>query len=108
MREHHYYVYMMMSSSRRALYTGVTNNLDRRVMEHKSGFLPGFSSDYCTHRSVWFERYSYIQRAIAREKQIKGWLRSKKVGLIESVNPHWSDLAAEHFRSAQKSKPMSS
>ena len=93
MREHHYYVYMMMSSSRRALYTGVTNNLDRRVMQHKSGALPGFSSDYCTHRLVWFERYSYIQHAIAREKQIKGWTRAKKLALILAENPEWADLS---------------
>ena len=95
MREHHYYVYMMISSSRRALYTGVTNNLERRVFQHKNDEFEGFSHDYQAHRLVWFERYSNIQTAIAREKQLKGWRREKKNRLVRMMNPEWRDLSAE-------------
>jgi len=95
MREHHYYVYMMISNSRRALYTGVTNNLERRVFQHKNDEFEGFSQQYRAHRLVWFERYSNIQTATAREKQLKGWRREKKNRLVHRVNPEWKDLSAE-------------
>ncbi|HLK32344.1 MAG TPA: GIY-YIG nuclease family protein [Terriglobales bacterium] len=95
MREHHYYVYMMISSSRRALYTAVTNSLDRRVFQHKNDEFEGFSQQYQTYRLVWFERYSNIQTAIAREKQLKGWRREKKNWLVQRMNPEWRDLSAE-------------
>lgn len=95
MREHHYYVYMMISSSRRALYTGVTNSLDRRVSQHKNNEFEGFSQQYQAHRLVWFEEYSNIQTAIAREKQLKGWRRAKKNWLVRMRNPEWRDLSAE-------------
>ncbi len=95
MREHHYYVYMMISSSRRALYTGVTNSLDRRVFQHKNEEFEGFSQKYRAHRLVWFERYSNIHTAIAREKQLKGWRREKKNWLVRMLNPEWRDLSAE-------------
>ena len=94
MREHHYYVYMMISSSRRALYTGVTNNLERRVFQHKNDEFESFSHQYQAHRLVWFERYSNIQTAIAREKQLKGWRRAKKNWLVQMTNPEWRDLSA--------------
>ena len=75
------------------LYVGVTNNLERRVYEHKTGALPGFTSKYKIDRLVYYEETSDIRGAIAREKQIKGWLRRKKIELIESQNPLWVDLA---------------
>ncbi len=94
-REHHYYVYMMVSSSRRALYTGVTNNLERRAFQHKNDEFEGFSSQYQAHRLVWFERYGNIHTAIAREKQLKGWRRTKKNWLVEMTNAEWRDLSTD-------------
>jgi putative endonuclease len=91
-----YYVYIMTNKSR-TLYTGVTNNLERRVYEHKHGLVLGFTRTYNVKRLVYFEDTPDIQGAIAREKQIKGWLRAKKVALIESVNPKWEDLSAEWY-----------
>ena len=88
-----FWVYIMSSKSG-TLYTGITNSLDRRVYEHKQHLMiPGFTAKYDCTRLVYFEQYSEPRRAIAREKQIKGWLRSKKIALIESMNPHWNDLA---------------
>ena len=82
-----------MSSKSGTLYTGITDNLDRRIYEHKQHLIPGFTSKYDCTRLVYLEDYSEARCAIAREKQIKGWLRSKKIALIESMNPHWNDLA---------------
>ena len=81
-----YYVYILASRSRN-LYVGVTNDLERRVYEHKRKLVPGFTTRYNIDRLVYFEATEDVQSAIAREKQIKGWLRSRKVSLIESVNP---------------------
>jgi putative endonuclease len=89
-----YYVYIMASRSR-VLYTGVTNNIVRRVNEHKQHVNPGFTSRYRVTRLVYFEEFRYILSAIAREKQIKGWRRSRKVELIEGRNPRWRDLARD-------------
>jgi putative endonuclease len=86
-----YYVYIM-SSEARILYTGVTNDLVRRVYQHKNGLLPGFTSKYKIERLVYFETTSDVRTAISREKQIKGWMRKKKIELIESVNPGWEEL----------------
>jgi putative endonuclease len=88
-----YYVYIMASASR-ALYTGVTNNIERRAGQHKEGKIPGFSARYKTRELVYAEPFGDIRAAIAREKQIKGWLRKKKAALIRSVNPRWEDLSA--------------
>ena len=87
-----YYVYMMTNKSR-TLYTGVTNDLERRVYEHKQKLVPGFTAKYNITRLVYFEVTQDVRAAIAREKQIKGWLRRKKITLIESVNPEWKDLS---------------
>ena len=95
-----YYVYIMANRSR-TLYTGVTNNLERRVYEHKHKLVEGFTKKYNITRLVYYEQTSDIKAAIAREKQIKGWLRSKKVSLIESLNPNWSDLSVEWFEREQ-------
>ena len=91
-----YYVYIMTNKSR-TLYTGVTNNLVRRVYEHKNKLIPGFTSKYNIRFLVYYEATSSIQSAIEREKQIKGWLRAKKVALINSMNPEWKDLSEEWF-----------
>jgi methylglutaconyl-CoA hydratase len=91
-----FYVYMMSSKSR-VLYTGVTNNIHRRVWEHKHDEIPGFTSDYRVHRLVYFQSFQYVGNAIAREKTIKGWLRRKKIALIESQNPTWEDLSENWY-----------
>jgi putative endonuclease len=83
-----------MTSQSRTLYTGVTNNLERRIYEHKHKLLPGFTSRYNINVLVYYESYADIQEAIAREKQIKGWLRARKIALVDSVNPRWDDLSA--------------
>jgi len=97
-----YYVYIMTNESR-TLYTGVTNDLTRRVYEHKHKLVPGFTSKYNITQLVYFETTSDIRAAIAREKQIKGWLRKKKIALIESVNPCWKDLSNEPSENADPS-----
>jgi putative endonuclease len=91
-----YYVYIMTNRSK-TLYTGVTNNLIRRVNEHKKKVHPGFTSQYNIDRLVYFESCTDIRAAIAREKQIKGWLRVKKIALIESTNPEWRDLSLDWY-----------
>ena len=89
--DHKYWVYIVTSSSG-TLYTGMTNNIERRVSEHKSGEFEGFTSQYHCNRLDYCESYGFVQEAIAREKQLKGWRRSKKIALIESQNPRWQDL----------------
>jgi putative endonuclease len=86
-----------MTNKSRTLYTGITNNLERRVYEHKNKIVPGFTARYNINTLVYFEETPDVLSAIAREKQIKGWLRSKKISLIEAVNPQWIDLSAEWF-----------
>ena len=90
------YVYILASKSG-VLYIGVTNRLTRRTIEHRQKLLDGFTKRYNVTRLVHWERFGDIRSAIAREKQIKGWLRSKKVALIESRNPGWIDLADGYF-----------
>lgn len=87
-----YCVYILASRSRN-LYTGVTNNLERRMIEHRDGLVPGFTSRYRISRLVHFEQFGDIRVAIAREKEIKAWRREKKIWLIERQNPKWEDLA---------------
>jgi putative endonuclease len=84
-----------MSNRSGTLYMGVTNDLARRLYAHKNKLIPGFTEKYRITRLVYFEITSDVESAIAREKQIKGWLRSKKIALIESVNPEWKDLGEE-------------
>jgi putative endonuclease len=91
-----YYVYILANVSRR-LYVGVTNDLERRVYEHKHKLLSDFTSQYNITRLVCVEATTDVYAAIAREKQLKGWLRRKKVALIEAQNPTWVDLSAEWF-----------
>lgn len=91
-----YYVYIITNNSR-TLYTGVTNNLARRVYEHKNKLVKGFTEKYNITELVYYEEMNDIQDAIRREKQIKGWLRAKKIALIESANPQWKDLGSDWF-----------
>ena len=88
-----YYVYILTNWSNRALYTGVTNNLERRLYEHKNKSVKGFTEKYNVNKLVYFDSTNDIKAAIAREKQIKGWTRNKKNALIESINPQWNDLS---------------
>jgi putative endonuclease len=83
----------MVGSRSRVLYCGVTNNLQRRVEQHREGQFEGFSAAYKCTRLVWFEPFQYVNYAIAREKQIKRWRREKKIALIEEANPGWEDLS---------------
>ncbi len=87
-----YYVYLMTSRKHGTLYLGVTNNLVRRVYEHKSKAVRGFTARYNVDRLVWFEYYDDPTNAIEREKDIKKWRRNWKIRLIEEVNPQWDDL----------------
>ena len=89
-----YFVYIMSSASR-TLYTRVTNDLERRVNEHKTGAVPGFTKRYRINRLVYFQETNDIAAAIAAEKQIKGLLRPRRIALIEAENPSWRDLSAE-------------
>jgi len=91
-----YFVYIMTNRSK-TLYTGVTNSLIRRVREHKLGIGSVFSARYRLDQLVYFERFEDVHNAIEREKQIKGWLRVKKIALIVSVNPAWRDLSLHWY-----------
>ena len=89
-----FFVYIMTNGPRsHVLYTGITGNLPHRVFQHKNKLVPGFTSRYNLTRLVYYEEFIYPDAAISREKEIKGWRRSKKIHLIESMNPHWHDLA---------------
>ncbi len=88
-----YYVYILASKSC-VLYVGVTNNLERRLFEHRQKLAPGFTAKYNVTRLVYFETFENVRDAIAREKQLKPWRREKKIALIEAMNPEWRDLSA--------------
>jgi putative endonuclease len=87
-----YYVYMLASGRRGTLYVGVTNDLIRRVYEHRNDLVPGFTKKYRVHRLIWFENHDDITEAIAKEKRMKRWRRSWKIELIEHQNEDWHDL----------------
>jgi len=87
-----YYVYIL-SNTARTLYIGVTSNLERRLYEHKNKLIEGFTKKYNLTKLVYYETTMDIRSAICREKQLKGWLRIKKIGLIEENNPAWDDLS---------------
>ncbi|HZZ34997.1 MAG TPA: GIY-YIG nuclease family protein [Caulobacteraceae bacterium] len=92
MRELASYVYILASRRNGTLYVGVTNDIARRVWEHKEGVGSAFVSKYGVHRLVWFEQHSSVVEAIAREKRLKRWRRAWKLALIEADNPTWRDL----------------
>lgn len=96
MPKHAYYTYLLASQSG-TLYVGVTNDLERRMREHKAGQFEGIAKKYRVNKLVYYEEYEYVEDAIAREKQIKGWGREKKLALFRESNPKWSDLAADWF-----------
>jgi putative endonuclease len=91
-----YWVYILSNKSR-TLYIGITNDIERRVVEHREKVQPGFTSGYNISRLVYYEEFGDPDSAIAREKQLKGWLRKKKIALIESMNPEWKDLSEGWF-----------
>ncbi len=87
-----YFVYILASKPHGTLYIGVTNNLERRSIEHRDGFVPGFTKRYGVKMLVYFEVFDGILEAIQREKSLKRWPREWKINLIERTNPHWQDL----------------
>ena len=90
--ERYYWVYILASDVGGTLYVGVTNNLVRRMYEHRMGLVPGFTKRYQVHRLVYFEPHTDIEAAIRREKRLKKWNRAWKIRLIEAQNPNWDDL----------------
>ena len=88
------YVYILSNWDDSVLYVGVTSNLPKRLYEHRSGFVEGFTKKYNIHKLVYYEEASYLRSALAREKQLKGWTRAKKNALIQRLNPEWKDLSA--------------
>ncbi len=92
-----FYVYILASKKRGTLYIGVTNNLERRIYEHKNNIIKGFTSKYKVYNLVYYEGFDYIDQAIAREKAMKFWKRNWKIELIEKVNPDWKDLYFENL-----------
>ena len=104
MRDRCYYTYIAASRTR-VLYVGVTGNIEHRVTQHKARASESFTSAYRCHRLVWFERYTSASAAIAREKQLKGWLRAKKVALIERENSAWIDLSENWGKSINGCHP---
>ena len=97
MSERQYFVYIMTNANNTVLYTGVTNNLYRRVLEHRSGKGGVFTSKYKVNKLIYCESGDDINAAILREKQIKGGSRQKKIDLVNSMNPEWKDLFEEFF-----------
>jgi len=93
------YVYILGNRSG-GLYVGVTNNLERRLLEHKQGLVEGFTQKYRIDKLLWYEAYDDIRDAIAREKQLKGWRRSKKAALIARKNPGYADISIEWYENA--------
>jgi putative endonuclease len=93
MRIHVYYVYILTNTHHNVLYTGVTNNLERRCYEHKQKKIKGFTQKYNVDKLIYFERFDSIDTAIAREKQIKGFSKEKKLALINKVNYDWNELS---------------
>ena len=88
-----YYVYILTNWLNSVLYIGVTNNLERRLFEHRNGIHEGFTKKYNLHKLVYYETTGDVKAAIAREKQLKRWSKAKKVELIENLNPQWKELA---------------
>ena len=95
-----YYVYILTNKNNKVMYVGFTNNLQRRVREHKKSLKDGFTKKYNVNKLVYFEEYSEVNQAIKREKQLKSLLRIKKNLLVESMNPKWEDLSVYIFRNS--------
>ena len=90
-----FYTYILTNDNNRVMYVGMTNNIKRRLYEHKNKLVPGFTAKYNVHKLVYYESYNDVNQAIRREKVLKRWLRIKKNALVESVNPEWNDLSLE-------------
>jgi putative endonuclease len=93
MRNNDYWVYILTNKHRTTLYIGITNNIVRRLYQHRSGEMEGFTQRYHLNRLVWIAHFRNVKDAIASEKTLKGWRRSRKVALIERINPRWLDLS---------------
>ena len=94
-RDYNFWVYIVTNLHESVFYVGMTNDLARRVSEHRSGEVPGFTSAYRCRKLIYYEHCTHVQDAIAREKQLKKWSRQKKLALIATLNPRWRDLAPE-------------
>ena len=92
-----YFVYILTNWNNKVMYTGVTNNLERRLFEHQNELVEGFTKKYHVHKLVYYESTDDIYSAITREKQIKGWTRAKKNALVDEINPDWRDLSGEWY-----------
>jgi putative endonuclease len=92
-----YCVYIITNRRNGTLYIGVTNSLERRIWQHRNKIIEGFSKKYGLSRLVYFEEFREIRDAIARETELKGWLRKRKIELIEQTNPEWNDLTADWY-----------
>ncbi len=92
-----YYVYILTNKTNKVMYVGITNDLYRRIYEHKKGIVEGFTKKYHVHKLVYFETYREVKDALAREKSLKGLLRRRKNELVETVNAEWKDLSEELF-----------
>ena len=106
MPTHEYWVYILASGPCGWLYVGMTNDLIRRVDEHKHGQIDGYTRDHGIDRLVSFERHQYVDQAILREKRIKRWLRAWKFALVEETNPHWADLYGELVAARLPAQPQ--
>lgn len=95
MREYHFFVYILTSYNGNAMYIGVTNHLVRRVFEHKSGLIEGFTKRYRVYKLVYYEQFEDVRFALEREKQLKKWSRAKKNALVETVNPEWKEILVD-------------
>ena len=94
---HEYYVYILTNMRNGTLYVGMTNNLERRVFEHKNGVLEGFTKKYGLNTLIYFEVHQNVNDAILREKQLKKWKRQWKIDLVEKENPDWNDIARDWY-----------
>jgi putative endonuclease len=95
-----YYVYILANRRYGVMYVGVTNDLLRRMMQHREKIVPGFTKEYGVIRLVYFEEYASITEARARERSLKRWRRAWKLALVDKLNPEWRDLTEEHFASS--------
>ena len=98
LKDHNYYIYIISNWNNKVIYVGMTNDIERRIYEHKNKIFEGFSKKYNLNKLVYYEYTNDVNAAIQREKQIKKWRREKKNNLIESMNPEWKDLAKELFK----------
>jgi putative endonuclease len=94
-KEYHFWVYIMFDKKGAGTYIDMTNDLTRRIYEHKNGLIPGFTKEKNIDKLGYYEHYKYVNNAIKREKQLKKWERPWKYRLIETMNPYWKDLSAE-------------